>query len=358
MGCTSAPLDSAAIDDVATEDVGTQQSALGTAAPSSGCMDANAGGGWVNGFLPQSTEGLTLTFQNWPYGGDAQGHPVIDGVVGISNGPAARFSDMGPIVRFNPNGYIDARDGDHYTGGFPYKTSEPFEVQMSVDITQHRYTVYVRHNDAIGKPFELLGSNLAFRTEQQAVARLDSVGMFIDSTSGSLDSCRFRYQAPEQCTVSYRDASTPDTWRNRAFPPRTGHFVLDFDALPASRDGSATLDAVIGASSGAPTTFRSLGPIVRFRPDGKIDARNGSAYAADVDFSYASVTSYHVSMDMDAANARYSVSVTAPNAAPVMLAHDYAFRTEQAATKTFDHLGQFIDGGEGSVYVCSMMVRY
>lgn len=359
VGC--AATDPSAPQRDASESVGAQRSAMGVVAPSSGCVSATAGGGWVNAFLPQSTLGLTLTFRNWPRGLDAQGHPLIDGVVGLSNGPARRFTDLGPIVRFNPNGYIDARDGDHYTGGFPYITSEPFQVQMSVDVTSHRYTVYARHADSPGKPFELVASNLAFRTEQQAVTRLDNVGAFIDSQTGSLDNCEFLYQAPEQCTVSYQDASTPDSWRSRAFPARGGHFQLDFDALPASRDGSPTLDAVIGAAKGAPTAFSKMAVIVRFRPDGKIDVRNGSTYAADVDFPYASVTSYHVNMDIDATRGRYSVTVKnneTPNAAPTLLARDYAFRTEQAATTSFDHLGQFIDGGAGAVYVCSLAILY
>jgi hypothetical protein len=340
-----------------TERLGSTSSALGTAAPGRGCMTSVAGGGWSNGFLPQSTEALTLTFGNWPYGQDAQGHPLIDAVVGLSNGPAQRFSDLGPIVRFNANGGIDARDGDRYVGNFPYITGEPFEVQMSIDISSHRYSVWVRHNDAIGKPFELLANNLAFRSEQQAVTRLDNVGSFVDSASGNLEACSFRYEAPGQCVVSQ-----PGSWDSRAFPLRGGHFLLEFDALPATRDGSPTLDAVIGAAQGVPNTFSSLAPIVRFRPDGKLDARNGSVYAADVDFTYANTTSYHISMDIDAAGGRYSVSVRDPNvdpcAPPTVLARDYAFRSEQAQTTAFDHLGQFVDNDAGALYVCSLNVIY
>jgi hypothetical protein len=320
-------------------------------------MTMMAGGGWSNGFLPQSTEGLTLTFRNWPSGLDGQGRPLIDAVVGLSNGPAAQFSDLGPIVRFNANGGIDARDGDHYVGNFPYITGEPFEVQMSVDISAHRYSVWVRHNDSDVKPFELLASNLAFRTEQQAVTRLDNVGSFVDSASGSLQSCAFRYAAPSQCVVSHSAS-----WDSRAFPLHGGHLLLEFDALPATRDGSPTLDAVIGAAQGVPGAFGDLGPTVRFRPDGKLDARNGSAYAADVDFTYADTTSYHVSMDIDAAAGRYSVSVRDPNldpdAPPTVLAHDYAFRSEQAQTTAFDHLGQYVDSEAGTLYVCSLNVIY
>jgi hypothetical protein len=66
-------------------------------------------------------------------------------------------------------------------------------------------------------------------------------------------------------------------------------------------------------------------------------------------------------MDIDATRGRYSVTVKnneTPNAAPTLLARDYAFRTEQAATTSFDHLGQFIDGGAGAVYVCSLAILY
>jgi hypothetical protein len=321
-----------------------------------------AGAGWSNDFLPQSTGTMTLTVRVYPYGVDANGHHLIDGVLGLSNGPAQRFSDLGPILRFNSSGSIDARDGDHYVGGFPYITYEPFEAKMAIDVSSHRYTVWIRHSDAINKPFELLASDLAFRTEQQGVSRLDNAGVFIDSPSGELQACGFRYEAPDRCTVSTRDSGSPSSWRSRAFPTRDGHFQLEFDALPTTRDGSATLDAVIGAASGAPSAFTKLAAALRFRPDGKLDVRNGSTYAADVDFAYASGSGYHVSMDIDAERGRYSVAVTPPggdpSAPPVMLAQDYGFRTEQVGTTSFDHLGQFIDAGEGELQICSLTVVY
>jgi hypothetical protein len=354
-GCSASELGPEPRDD-STEDVGSLESALGTAAPRRGCEEAVAGGDWTNGFLPYSTSEFTLTFRAWPYGQDENGHPLIDGVVGLSNGPGSRFTDLGPIVRFNPNGSIDARDGGSYVGSFPYKTSEPFEVQMQVNIPSHRYTVWVRHSDAIGKPFELLGSNLAFRSEQSALTQLDNAAVFIDSSSGELQACGFNYQGPDVCTVSRT------TWMSRAFPRRSGHFQVEFDALPASADGSGTLDAVIGTASGAPTAFSQLAAIVRFRPDGTLDARNGASYTADRTLHYADTTSYHITMDIDAARGRYSVYVkdptTDPELPPTQLANDYAFRAEQAGATWFDHLGQFVDGTPGNLYVCSLTVIY
>ena len=37
---------------------------------------------------------------------------------------------------------------------------------MDVNITTHHYDVWVKHNDSPAKPFELLASHFAFRTEQ------------------------------------------------------------------------------------------------------------------------------------------------------------------------------------------------
>jgi len=41
--------------------------------------------------------------------------------------------------------------------------------------------------------------------------------------------------------------------------------------------------AVVGFSTAAATTFNASGSSVRFNPSGKIDVRNGNAYAADFD---------------------------------------------------------------------------
>jgi hypothetical protein len=334
------------------------RSALGAATNGRGCdPTVTAGAGWTNTFFPQSTESFQLLFRAWPHGLDANGHPLIDGVVGLSNGPAGAFGSLGPIIRFNPSGSIDARDGDVYRGGFPYKTDEPYEFQMSVDVTSHRYSVWVRHLDALAKPFELLASDFAFRSEQSGVTRLDNVGRVIDSPTGELETCAFRYSAPTACSVSRAGA-----WQSQMFPSRTARFQLAFDALPAASTLGGTVDAVIGAANGDPNAFSSLAAIVRFRPDGTIDARNGATYAADAVFNYVDTTTYHITLDIDPQLGRYSVTVKDPMVAPdepaIVLAHDYAFRSEQVGLSAFDHLGQFVDGASGTIYVCSLTVVY
>ena len=125
------------------------------------CDTVSAGDGWVNTFIPRSTGEFSVQLRNYP--GSSATPPLIDTVVGLSNGPADSFADLGPIVRFNEHGQIDARDGDHYVGGFPYRTADgPFEFLMNVSIPTHRYTVWVRHLDSPFKTFELLGDCLLY----------------------------------------------------------------------------------------------------------------------------------------------------------------------------------------------------
>lgn len=326
-----------------------------TGAETPTCNWTTAGGGWFNSFIPQANELLTFWIDALPALQGNPSPPTIDAVIGLSNGPADAFADLGPIVRFAPSGYIDARDGDTYVGAFPYTTgSAPWEISMEVNITSHLYNVWVRHLDSPGKPFELLGAGLKFRSEQSGVTRLDNLARFVDGGQGRLQTCDFRYAKPEQCTVT-----GPSTWASQAFPLQASVFRLEFDVLPAANPSGASVDAVIGASLGAPSAFSSLGPIVRFNANGTIDARNGSTYMAASQIPYQAHV-YHFTMDINRATHAYSVSVAdlELRTSAVLLASNYKFRTEQASVTSLDHLAQFMDGTPGQLYVCNLTVEY
>jgi hypothetical protein len=274
----------------------------------------------------------------------------IDAVIGLSNGAARGFSDLGPIVRFAPSGYIDARNGGAYTGAFPYHSGDgPYEFQLRMDLAAHNYIVWVRHPDGSHKDLEILGEDLAFRTEQSGATRLDNLARFVDSATGSLQTCGFGYASPTACTQSGAGA-----WQDRAFPARTGLVRLEFYAWV----NTWSIDAVIGPSNGVPTAFKSLAAAVRFRPDGMIDVRNGGVYAADTAFGYSAGAYYQFVMDIDMPHAKYSVKVAPYGQAFVSLAQNYAFRTEQAAARRLDHLGQYVDGQSGFVDACELAVIY
>src|SRR5881394_2756000 len=65
------------------------------------------------------------------------------------------------------------------------------------------------------------------------------------------------------------------SWWNQSFADQTGTFHVEFAATPSAR----YIDAVVGVSNGPATGWTNLAAIVRFAPNGLIDARNGSTYS-------------------------------------------------------------------------------
>jgi hypothetical protein len=315
------------------------------------CDVSNAGSGWVNTFMPQSFGEFTIGFSAYP--ASSATPSLVDSVVGLSDGPAASFRDLGPIVRFNEFGYIDARDGDAYTGAFPYRTGDgPFEFMIDVSIPAHRYTVWVRHRDALAKPFELLGENLAFRSEQSGATRLDTIARYTDSVVGSLETCGFEYHSADACRTS-----TIGSWASQDFIARSEPIRVEF----AVTTDSPSIDGVIGLSNGVPASFANLAAIVRFRPDGTLDARNGSQYAADAVVPYGQDQRYEFALDVDVPNGTYTAMVhdTSDYGLPsVVFARDYAFRSEQSDVTSLDHVGQFVDDTPGLLAVCDLTLAY
>jgi hypothetical protein len=205
----------------------------------------------------------------------------------------------------------------------------------------------MRHYDALAKPFELLAQDLAFRSEQSSMPDVDDWASFTDGTSGSTTSCGFQYDPANGCFESKDDG----VWVSRPFEYR-----ISRDSASANVYAwvdAPNVDAVIGVASGIPSRFDQLAAIVRFRPDGRLDARNGGAYAADTDLVYSPNTYYSIRLDLDLQRKTYDVTVTARGIGSVALAHAYAFRTEQAGITDVDHVAQFVDGTPGSLNTCA-----
>ena len=149
--------------------------------------------------------------------------------------------------------------------------------------------------------------------------------------------------------------SGPAAWASRPFTTLGSSVVgLDFYAWVAAPG----MDAVIGAALGAPTRFNDLAASVRFRPDGRFDARNGDVYAADVNLSYSAGARYHFTLTLDLSRSTYSVAITPPGQqSGTVLARDYAFRTQQTGVASVDHLGQVVDGASGTVNTCALVAH-
>ncbi len=101
--------------------------------------------------------------------------PVVDSVVGLSEGPSGNYEDMGPIIRFAPSGIIDARNGGHYeaSSALRYRAGMKYEVRIRVNMKQRLYSAWVTRPD--GEP-AAVASDFAFRSEQSSVTSLSNLG--------------------------------------------------------------------------------------------------------------------------------------------------------------------------------------
>jgi hypothetical protein len=127
--------------------------------------------------------------------------------------------------------------------------------------------------------------------------------------------------------------SSNTTWSNSApFPSQTGTFSATFSLTPSAAD----IDAIMGFSLNAPTTYTSMAVIVRFNSSGFLDARNGSAYASTTSVPYSAGLTYQVRFSVNISTHTYSVYVTPPGGSEITLATNFAFRSEQATVASLN----------------------
>jgi hypothetical protein len=115
----------------------------------------------------------------------------INSTIGLSNGPQVSHTGFAALVRFNPSGNIDARNGGTYEAArtIPYSAGVKYQFRLAVYIPTHTYSVYVTPE---GGTELTVGENFAFRTEQNAVTTLNSLGVWTSSSpSGSNNVCDF-----------------------------------------------------------------------------------------------------------------------------------------------------------------------
>ncbi len=113
----------------------------------------------------------------------------MNGVVGLSSGPAGGYSSLAAIVRFDDDsGHIDARNGGTYTSdtAVPYTVGTTYHFRLVINVPAHTYTIYVTPD---GSTEKILGTNYLFRTEQSAVGSLDNWALY--AGAGSHQVCNF-----------------------------------------------------------------------------------------------------------------------------------------------------------------------
>ena len=260
--------------------------------------------------------------------------PLIDGGVGLSDGPQATFSGLACIARFNSSGFIDARNGGTYSAAssIHYSANVTYRFLFSVSMTNHTYSLYV---SPIGQPLQTVALNYAFRTEQQSISLLNNWSAFADV--GSMQVSSF--------LAASAIAPPNSLWINTGFGTQTSLFQVEWDAMPTA----AGMDGVMALSNGAQSTFPGFACLVRFYTDGTIQVRNGGSYGADVTVSYSPQTMYHFRVLVNLSVGSYSVYVTPSGLTEQTIATNYAFRTEQAGIAAINNVGTIVDAGTGAL---------
>jgi hypothetical protein len=107
---------------------------------------------------------------------------------------------------------------------------------------------------------------------------------------------------------------------------------------------------VVGLGGVSPiTAYSDLACIVRFNSSGRIDVRNGGAYASAIDYPYSPGVIYSFKISVDVATKTYGVTVSANGAPPVAIAQNFQFRTEQATLATFNSMSLIATTGSQTV---------
>lgn len=153
------------------------------------------------------------------------------------------------------------------------------------------------------------------------------------------------YQSSGIVTENYQIGSVESVdsiWDGAAFASRSSSFVTSLDVKPG-------INSIVGLASGMATAFTELAAIVRFAPGGFVDARNGASYDARSVLAYTPGLTYRVVISVNLPARTYSAMVTAPDATPVPIATDFAFRTEQATINQLGYLATWTQLGTTTV---------
>ncbi|MEK7201542.1 MAG: hypothetical protein AAB737_02825, partial [Patescibacteria group bacterium] len=148
--------------------------------PSTGCLTSSLTWQWT-----------PFTTQTGSFSVEFDATPAIssmDGAAGLSQSQASAYTSLAAIVRFNPSGNIDARNGPAYQAAsiISYAAGVTYHFRMVVNISSHTYSAYVTPP---GLTERAIGTNFAFRTEHAGATSLSYLNVY--SGVGSHTTCGF-----------------------------------------------------------------------------------------------------------------------------------------------------------------------
>lgn len=116
---------------------------------------------------------------------------ILDGVFGLSFGPATGFNDLAATVRLSPDGVIDARNGDHFQADavLPYSAGQPQHIRILANAATRTFSAYVA---SPGDQSSIqLARGYAFRPTARGA--MDTLNAIVDSPRGIVSVCNERH---------------------------------------------------------------------------------------------------------------------------------------------------------------------
>lgn len=132
-----------------------------------------------------------------------------------------------------------------------------------------------------------------------------------------------------------------EDWTNLELLSQPGNFEMSWSFMPTA----SGIDVVMGVGAELAESYSDLACIVRFMTTGMVDARDGSSYKSVTPLTYELNKTYQIRINVDFTAKRYSATVTPVGGNPIVVAQDYAFRTEQG---NISSLGTFAFVRHGS----------
>jgi hypothetical protein len=200
---------------------------------SSGSVTLTSADGFFNAPLSASQNGVfTVQF-------DASASLSPSNVtIGLSQGSQTAYTGMAVAVRFNPTGFIDARNGGAYgASSIAFTANTTYHFRLVVDVPNHLYSAFVT---APGGSEQTVGSNFAFRTEQAGVTALDTTTIAVNATPGG------------SATVGPRTIGT--TVATPSFSPGGATYNNDQSVLITTSTSGASIRYTLDGSTPTSTT--------------------------------------------------------------------------------------------------------
>ena len=242
------------------------------------------------------------------------------------------FSGLAMMVRFNPAGYFDVRNGSVFAklATVNYAANVTYHVEIYANMEAHTYSVFVK--PANGSRTKI-ASNYAFRSDAPATDDVGKVFLISEAADNQFSVTNHTVKAVYN-SKAYPDCFEPDSGYDLG-SSNIGTVTINYDIMPliSGADGSVGF----ADSSTMVDYFSDLAMMVRFNTAGYFDVRNGAVFAKTNTVNYTADARYHVRIVANMTAHTYSVWVTPYGGAETQIANNYAFRSDAPIT---DDVGQ------------------